>query len=639
MSLYDAFISYSHAKDKPIAAALQSVVQKLGKPWYWRRALRVFRDDISVSARPHLWPSIEQALGQSRFFILLACPETVTSQWVIKEIAYWLEHNSIDTLLIAVTDGELVWEDVAGGFHASAKTRLPKCVDLRAYRNGANPRDAKFIELAADFAAAIHGTPKEDLLSKEVRQQRRALTLAWSTAVSLLVLAGAAGWELKGALKAERDVIEQKQTAVQQRQAAETKTARAERNFGAANETVDAVMFDFAYGLRNIEGMKVEIVRPILDQVELAVGKLVSRTEDDLEARRRQAAMFRLLGDTYLGFGDFPLAGDYARKQTQISRDLAAKDPGNTVWQHDLAVSLTYEGDILAAQGDRKGAGAAYREGLNIARRLAANDRGNMLWQRGVVANLNGIGDVLVAQGDLAGALAVYRESLDIARALVAIIAQRENLGITSARPANEPGDMRWLGDVMRDLDRVGDFLQSQPGEQEGALSAYRDELDIARRLVANDSDNMRWKRDVSIVLTKLGFMRRSHGDLAGAIAYCREGLDIARALITKDKSNTEWQTDVVSSLHCLARAGDDPRSRWSEALAILTQIKSQGRLPQAKQGWIGTIEADLAMLGQDRVPSSTVKQTQGTYRGTNAQSAIVGAGTASQAQQKIKSR
>ena len=32
MALYDAFISYSHPKDKPIAAALQSVVQKLGKP-------------------------------------------------------------------------------------------------------------------------------------------------------------------------------------------------------------------------------------------------------------------------------------------------------------------------------------------------------------------------------------------------------------------------------------------------------------------------------------------------------------------------------------------------------------------------------------------------------------------------------
>jgi hypothetical protein len=61
MALYDAFISYSHAKDKPIAAALQSAIQKLGKPWYRRRALRLFRDDTSLSATPHLWPTVEQA--------------------------------------------------------------------------------------------------------------------------------------------------------------------------------------------------------------------------------------------------------------------------------------------------------------------------------------------------------------------------------------------------------------------------------------------------------------------------------------------------------------------------------------------------------------------------------------------------
>ena len=70
MATYDAFISYSHAKDKPIAAALQRAVQRLGKPWYRRRALRVFRDDTSLSATPHLWPTIERALGESRYFIL-----------------------------------------------------------------------------------------------------------------------------------------------------------------------------------------------------------------------------------------------------------------------------------------------------------------------------------------------------------------------------------------------------------------------------------------------------------------------------------------------------------------------------------------------------------------------------------------
>src|ERR1700730_2609159 len=102
MALYDAFISYSHAKDKPIAAALQSVIQKLGKPWYRRRAVRIFRDDTSLSATPHLWPTIEQALGQSRFLILLASPEAVTSPWVAKELMYWLDHNRVDTLFIAL---------------------------------------------------------------------------------------------------------------------------------------------------------------------------------------------------------------------------------------------------------------------------------------------------------------------------------------------------------------------------------------------------------------------------------------------------------------------------------------------------------------------------------------------------------
>src|SRR5262244_307018 len=103
MALYDAFISYSHAKDKPIAAALQSAVQKLGKPWYRRRALRLFRDDTSLSATPHLWPTIELALGQSRFLILLASPEAAASHWVDRELAWWLARNGTEQVLIALT--------------------------------------------------------------------------------------------------------------------------------------------------------------------------------------------------------------------------------------------------------------------------------------------------------------------------------------------------------------------------------------------------------------------------------------------------------------------------------------------------------------------------------------------------------
>src|SRR5262249_28748037 len=155
--LYDAFISYSHAKDKPVAAALQSVVQSLGKRWYRRRALRVFRDDTSLSATPALWPSIEQALSQSRFLILLASPEAAASPWVDKEVAYWLGHKSADTLLIALTDGDLSWDEHAGDLRSQEQAPLPpalarrfpsepKWIDLRAHRANPRARDAKFIE-------------------------------------------------------------------------------------------------------------------------------------------------------------------------------------------------------------------------------------------------------------------------------------------------------------------------------------------------------------------------------------------------------------------------------------------------------------------------------------------------------------
>jgi hypothetical protein len=141
LAQYDAFISYSHAKDKPVAAALQAVVQTLGKPWYRRRALRVFRDDTSLSATPGLWPSIEQALAQSRFLIFLASPEAAASQWVGKEVAYWLEYKGADTLLIALTDGDLAWDSVAGDFRSPGTPALPEVESSLSESNGSISAD------------------------------------------------------------------------------------------------------------------------------------------------------------------------------------------------------------------------------------------------------------------------------------------------------------------------------------------------------------------------------------------------------------------------------------------------------------------------------------------------------------------
>jgi hypothetical protein len=80
---YDAFISYSHRLDAVIAARLQAELQRFAKPWYQVRALRVFRDQTSLAASPQLWATIQQAMGNSRWLILIASPESAQSPWLV----------------------------------------------------------------------------------------------------------------------------------------------------------------------------------------------------------------------------------------------------------------------------------------------------------------------------------------------------------------------------------------------------------------------------------------------------------------------------------------------------------------------------------------------------------------------------
>jgi hypothetical protein len=72
--LYDAFISYNQRLDKPFVQRLQRQLQNLGKAWWQRRAVRIFRDESSLSATPELWPAIERALERSRYLIVCASP-------------------------------------------------------------------------------------------------------------------------------------------------------------------------------------------------------------------------------------------------------------------------------------------------------------------------------------------------------------------------------------------------------------------------------------------------------------------------------------------------------------------------------------------------------------------------------------
>ena len=195
---FDAFISYSHAADGRLAPALQTALQSIGKPWYRRRALRVFRDTTSLSASPELWPSIERALERSRHFILLVSPDSAASPWVDQEVAWWRAHRKSATCLIALTAGELDWDE--GQADLTAESSVPPSVrgwfpseplwiDLRwaHAEDHLSLRNPTFRDAAATLAAPLRGIDKDELVGEDIRQHRRALRLA-RAAVTLLAL-------------------------------------------------------------------------------------------------------------------------------------------------------------------------------------------------------------------------------------------------------------------------------------------------------------------------------------------------------------------------------------------------------------------------------------------------------------------
>lgn len=198
---FAAFISYNRKADGHLARALQGALHSFAKPWYRVRALRVFRDDASLSASPGLWASVQQALDNSEFLILLASPEAASSPWVGKEVAYWLKHSQPERLLIALTSGELVWDEHAGDFDWALTTALPpeargvfteepRYVDLRPARDLPElSRSRVFRELIADIAAPLHHRPKDELVGEDIRLHRRSTRLAAGGVMALAALA------------------------------------------------------------------------------------------------------------------------------------------------------------------------------------------------------------------------------------------------------------------------------------------------------------------------------------------------------------------------------------------------------------------------------------------------------------------
>src|SRR4029077_88574 len=136
---YDGFISYSHKHDAVLGPALQTDLARFATPWYRTRALRIFLDTANLSANPGLWPSVEEALNSSQWFILLASADAAESRWVNREVQWWIANRPPSRLLVVGASPGLAWDEQKRDWAADAPvpptlrgvfTDEPRWVDL-----------------------------------------------------------------------------------------------------------------------------------------------------------------------------------------------------------------------------------------------------------------------------------------------------------------------------------------------------------------------------------------------------------------------------------------------------------------------------------------------------------------------------
>jgi WD40 repeat protein len=219
---YAAFVSYSHEADARFAPTLQRTIERLGKPWYRRRAIELFRDQSDLAVHPNLWPRIAAALDSSKCLLLLGSPAAAASPWVSKEIAHWRSNHDITDLVIALTDGEIAWDAESGDFDWQRTTAIPKVLagafadeplwaDFRSVTTAKN--QASLREPAVRLAAGVRGMAPRDLDAEDLHQHRRTLRVAGTAVISLLLLT-------VGLAVATLQALQQRQLAVSRELAA-----------------------------------------------------------------------------------------------------------------------------------------------------------------------------------------------------------------------------------------------------------------------------------------------------------------------------------------------------------------------------------------------------------------------------------
>lgn len=201
MTHYNAFISYRHApQDIKVAAEIQRRLEQFKVPAAIRKATgmqkidRIFRDKEELPITSDLNTTIENALINSDYLIVICSHSTKESIWVQREIEFFLKTHSRKQILTVLVDGEpgevipeiLQYEETTVTLDSGETEVVKVPIEPLSCDYRGDFRKARREELPR-LAAALLSCSYDDLKRRQRQYRMRRITAAVSAVMVCMI--------------------------------------------------------------------------------------------------------------------------------------------------------------------------------------------------------------------------------------------------------------------------------------------------------------------------------------------------------------------------------------------------------------------------------------------------------------------
>lgn len=539
---YKAFISYSH-HDRKAAEWLHRALENYRPPVGLKgngveasaSALKpIFRDRDELSAASDLSEVIRDALDRSDALIVLCSPHSAASQWVDKEVAYFLALRGAEHVTVVITPDATEGPSLTALLPPALRAVLPEgveplAVDLR--------RDADGERLAKlKVAARLLGVSLDRLVQRDAR--RRLRLMAAFSGVALAITVG------MGAMTAV--TLKSRQIAREQR-----------------DETEALVAFMLGDLREQLEPVgRLDLLDGVSAKVLAYYAKAQSDRLDDKALAQRAKAQ-TLLGTIREQRGDLAGAQDAFAQAAATTHALVQRSPNDGERVFDEAQNVFWLAYMDWRRGEVVRAERGFKRYAQLAQRLVEIDPNRADWRIEVAYAKNNLGTLLFEQGRAEEALAEFRA------AFVIFEAERIKAPNDKTRLIDTANSRAWMADSLLVLAKPREaFVERKAASvllEQGA-AAFPSDQRLAARSVA----------------TQLGLARLEFalGRLEEARTRSMIATNRLRQLAALDPTNTYWRdylligeldrVDFATWSEGLAQA----RSRHATAAASLASLK-----------------------------------------------------------------